>query len=165
MWAERGAVATAVTVAIVATGVVDGVSLRRGHRRHGKHSAVHDLLLLHTLLNLLLSKLLLDVMTIRHTTLGIIAMFSMVATQSDELLADGTLRVVLATTILLAALRVLHHPLHLYAAEATTIGIAALARVQKTVDAPLNGLAPSDIWRRTRCGTLFAVGVHVRATS
>lgn len=79
------------------------------------------------MLQLLLSKLLLDVQTERDGTFVLLAVFGMVAAQSNELLADGTTTVGLA----LAAFRVLNDSLHLLAGWQGAVGIAALTCVHQ----------------------------------
>lgn len=86
------------------------------------------------MLQLLLAELLLDVQTERDGTFVLLAVFGVVAAQSDELLADGAAPIRLA----LAALRVLHHPLHLLARRQGAVGVAALAGVDQRLDAALD---------------------------
>ncbi|MEE6526403.1 hypothetical protein FKM82_027050 [Ascaphus truei] len=70
-----------------------------------------QLLLPQPVLQLLLPQLVLDVEAEGHRALVLLAVLGVVAAQSNKLLADGTPSVGLA----LAALGVLHHPLHLLA--------------------------------------------------
>ncbi|KAL1432967.1 hypothetical protein MTO96_001953 [Rhipicephalus appendiculatus] len=102
---------------------------------HGGNAPLQNLSLLEALLQLLLAQLVLDVETEGHGTLSLLAVFGMVTTQGDKLLADGAASVGLA----LAALGVLHHPLHAPAAGQAAVGVPALARMHQGVDAALNG--------------------------
>lgn len=112
------------------------------------------------MLQLLLAELLLDVQAKRDGTFVLLAVFGVVAAQSDELLADGAATVGLA----LAALRVLHHPLHLLAGRQGAVGIAALAGVDQRLDAALD----TETARVTgtlscRCSRVVAVIVQPQA--
>lgn len=86
------------------------------------------------MLQLLLSELLLDVQTEWDGTFVLLAVFGMIATQSNELLADGTAAVCLA----FAAFCVLNNPLHLLAGRQGAVGVAALARMDQRLDATLD---------------------------
>lgn len=104
---------------------------------HARHSPPQHLGLLQSVLQLLLPQLLLDVQAERDGTLVLLAVFGVVAAQSDELLADGAAAVGLA----LAAFRVLHHALHLLAGRQRAVGVAALAGVHQRLDAALDAEA------------------------
>lgn len=109
-------------------------SCRLPHPLHAGHSSPQHLSLLKSVLQLLLSELLLDVQTERDGTFVLLTVFGVVAAQSNELLADGAAAVGLA----LAALRVLNDTFHLLAGWQGAVGIAALTRVDQRLDAALD---------------------------
>lgn len=90
--------------------------------------------MLEPLLELLLLHLVLDIRTERHRALPFQTVFSMVATQRDELFANGTSSVGFS----LADLRVRHHSLHSLATGQPTVRVSALTSVHQTLDASLD---------------------------
>lgn len=92
---------------------------------HPGDSPSHHGRLLQSLLHLLLSQLLLDVQAERNGALGLLTELGVVATQRDELLANGAPSVGLP----LAGLRMRHHPLHLVARRQPAVCVSALAGV------------------------------------
>ena len=77
----------------------------------------------------------LDALTKRDGTLWLLTELGVVTAQGDELLADGTPAVGLPPTLP----RVLDHPFHFLTRRKHAVGIAALASMDKTRDASLNG--------------------------
>ena len=94
------------------------------------------------MLQLLLPELLLDVEAEGHRALVLLAVLGVVAAQGDELLADGAASVGFP----LAALGVLHDPLHLLAGRQRAVGVAALAGVHQGLDAALDAQAARVSW-------------------
>ena len=90
------------------------------------------------MLDLLLAELVFDVEAEGHGALVFLAVFGVVAAESNELLAHRAATVGLA----LAALGVLHHPLHLLAGWQRAVGVAALAGMHQRLDAALDAQAP-----------------------
>lgn len=97
------------------------------HSLHARHPPPQHLGLLKSVLQLLLSQLLLDVQTEWNRTFVLLTVFGMVAAQSNELLANGTAAICLA----LAAFCVLNNPLHLLTGWQRAVGVAALACVDQ----------------------------------
>ena len=90
-----------------------------------------------SLLELLLPKLLLQLLAERDQALVFIAVLGVVAAQSNQLLAYRTATVGLAS----AALGVSHYPLHFLAAVQATVCVSALTRMHQRLNTPLYGLA------------------------
>ena len=82
----------------------------------------------------------------------------MVATESNELFADGAASVGLP----LALLGVTHHPLHLVAARQPAVGVPALARVHQALDAALDTELPR-LLRVAGGGSLTSSTVKIEA--
>lgn len=101
---------------------------------HAGHPPPKHLGLLQPVLQLLLPELVLDVQAERNRTLVLLTVLSMIAAQSDELLADGTATVGFS----LAAFRMLNDTFHLLARRQGTVCISTLARVDKRLDAALD---------------------------
>ena len=123
---------------------------------HAGHPPAQHLGLLEPVLQLLLPELLLDVEAEGHGALVLLAVLGVVATQGDELFADGATAVGLA----LAALGVLHHPLHLLAGRQRAVGVAALAGVHQRLDAALDAQAAGVSWA-LRGSSLLVVALIV----
>ena len=105
---------------------------------------------------MLLAELVLDVEAEGYGALVLLAVFGMVAAQSNELLADGAATVGLA----LASLGVLHHTFHLLAGRQGAVGIAALAGVDQGLNAALNAEAagvPGALSGSGRCVVALVV--------
>lgn len=109
---------------------------------HAGHSPAEHLGLLEPVLQLLLPELLLDVQAERHRALVLLAVLGMVATEGNELLADGAPSIGFP----FATLGVLHDPFHLLAGGQGTVGISALAGVDQRLDAALNAQAARVSW-------------------
>ncbi len=81
---------------------------------------------------------LLDVEAEWHRALVLLAVFCMVTTKCDELLADRTT----AIGFTLAAFGMLNYTFHFLARWKRAVGIAALAGMHQRLDAPLNTETP-----------------------
>ena len=124
---------------------------------HAGHPPAQHLGLLEPVLQLLLPELLLDVEAEGHGALVLLAVLGVVAAQGDELFADGAAAVGLA----LAALGVLHHPLHLLAGRQRAVGVAALAGVHQRLDAALDAQA-AGVSGALRGGGLLVVALVIK---
>lgn len=100
------------------------------------------------MLDLLLAELVFDVEAEGHGAFVFLAVFGVVAAKSDELLAHWAASIGLA----LAALGMLHDPLHFLAGWQRAVGIAALASMHQGLDAALDAQPP---------GLLRALGLRL----
>lgn len=107
------------------------------------------------MLQLLLPEFLLNVQTERDRTFVLLAVFGVVAAQSNELLADRTAAIGLA----LAALCVLHNALHLLTGRQRAVGIATLASVDQRLDAALDAETARVTGALSSCRCLVAAVV------
>lgn len=105
---------------------------------HGGHSSSHELSLLQTMLNLLLSKLVFDVETEWHRAFVLLAVFGMVATKGNELFAHWAASIGLA----FAALGMLNNPFHLLTRWQRAVCISTLAGMDQGLDATLDAQTP-----------------------
>lgn len=104
------------------------------------------------MLQLLLTELVLDVQAERDWALVLLTVLSMVATQSDELLADGAATIGFS----LASFGVLNNAFHLLTGWQRAVGVSTLARMYQRLDAALDAEAARVPWTLSGGGGLVA---------
>ena len=117
----------------------------------------------------LVVELLFDVHAVRNGALGFFAVLGVVTAEGNELLANGTrgagTLATLGSILSLAGLGVLHDSLHLDARRTAAVGVATLASMEQTLDAPLNGHSTGLAWRgcrRSASSWIAAIQVSTR---